>query len=60
MEDKADGKAGIVGGQTEPHFPGFQVSGIFRNLPVCRVGVKKTENRNNSLKSCLPILKWEQ
>ena len=43
LEDKANGKASRVGGQTGPHFPGFQVSGLFKNLPVCRVGMKKTE-----------------
>lgn len=60
LEDKTDGKAGSVGRQTKPHLPEFQVSAIFKNLPVCRVAVKKTENRINSLKSCLRTLKWEQ
>lgn len=60
LEDEANGRAGGVGGQTEPHLPEFQIFGILKNLPVCRAGVEKTENRINSLKSFLPALRWEQ
>lgn len=59
LEGKAGGTWGI-GGQTELQFPDFKCPGYLKILTVCRVGAKKTENRNNSLKSCLPSLKWEQ